>query len=609
MELTPSATAGNSAVPVDSARGEGQAPHPGSRVMPRWDLGELPPPPRFTAKSWALLIGPGLVTGGAAIGGGEWLLGPLVAARYGGALLWLTTLSILGQVVYNLEISRYTLYTGESIFVGKFRIPPGPRFWLWTYLALDFGSIFPYLAANAATPLAAAFLGRIPLEDGTFSFAGASWTDRSLVQALRYVCFVVAIIPLTVGGKVYRSLKVVMATKIVVVFGFLGFLAFFYSNAATWREIGAGFVSFGTVPAERGEDANGNGHLDEAEDWDGDGRLDGVEPKLQPTVDTNGDGVAEAWADVNGDGRPDRYRDEDRDGHRDGENVDNVFAAWWAGRSMPTVDLTMIGFLAALAAVAGNGGLTSANVSAYTRDQGWGMGSLVGAVPSLVGGRHIKLSHVGMVFPITPQSLERFRGWFRHVVRDQLVVWTPACFIGIALPSMLSIQFLPRGTEASDWSTAAMTADAVASSVGGGVGAFCWFMTLFCGFLVLAPSGAAAADGFLRRWVDVFWTGSVRLRKLEPERIRQVYFGVLCAYTAFGLFALSLAPPRQLILWATVLYNYVLGVSCWHTVAVNVVLLPRELRPGWGMRIGLVLTGLFFTALALITTINTLGLM
>ena len=52
-------------------------------------------------------------------------------ARGHGALwrcaMWLATLSILGQVVYNLEISRYTLYTGEPIFTGKFRTLPGPH--------------------------------------------------------------------------------------------------------------------------------------------------------------------------------------------------------------------------------------------------------------------------------------------------------------------------------------------------------------------------------------------------------------------------------------------------------------------------------------------------
>ncbi len=106
-----------------------------------------------------------LIVGGSAIGGGEWLAGPAVTARYGGALMWLATLSILCQVFYNMEISRYTLYTGEPIFTGKFRTLPGPRFWLFMYLLLDFGSVFPYLAANAATPLATLWLGPIPGED------------------------------------------------------------------------------------------------------------------------------------------------------------------------------------------------------------------------------------------------------------------------------------------------------------------------------------------------------------------------------------------------------------------------------------------------------------
>ena len=97
--------------PTSSATKTFIAPHPGSPEMPRWDAGELAPPPKFTARNWAMLLGPGLVMGGAAIGGGEWLLGPIVTARYGGALLWLATLSILGQVVYNMVISRYSLYT------------------------------------------------------------------------------------------------------------------------------------------------------------------------------------------------------------------------------------------------------------------------------------------------------------------------------------------------------------------------------------------------------------------------------------------------------------------------------------------------------------------
>ena len=82
-----------------------------------------------------------------------------------------------------------------------------------------------------------------------------------------------------------------MSVKLVVVLGFLLFMAIFYSHASTWFEIGSGFFKFGHVPVQRAEDANNNGVLDPGEDWDGDGNLDVVEPRLKKTRDTNGDGL------------------------------------------------------------------------------------------------------------------------------------------------------------------------------------------------------------------------------------------------------------------------------------------------------------------------------
>jgi hypothetical protein len=574
--------------------------------MPPWGVGELPDAPVFTWRNWALLLGPGLVMGGAAIGGGEWLTGPRISALYGGSLLWLATLSIVGQVFYNMEISRYTLYTGEPIFTGKFRLFPGPRFWLFAYLLLDFGSVFPYLAANAATPVAAVMLGRLPdasRAEPSLFLLGRGITDGALLQGLAYLCFIAILVPLLVGGKVYDSLKAVMSFKIVVVLGFLGFLALFYSEPATWKEIATGFFKFGSVPVHSGEDRNSNGRLDPGEDWDGDGRLD-VDEALPPTLDTNGDGRADAWADVDGDGRPDRFLDRDGDGIRDGAMVDNLFLALLQGRVLLPLDLAMLGYLTAMAAISGSGGLTNTTISGYTRDQGWGMGKHVGAIPSVIGGRGLRLSHVGMVFPITAESVRRFRRWYRHVLRDQLVVWTPACFLGIALPSMLSIQFLRRGTEVGESAVAAMTANGVAQAAGPTLGPVFWYITIFCGFLVLGPSAATTADGVLRRWVDVFWTASSRLRRLDPGKIRHVYFGVLCAYAAFGLLAIWWGRPENLLLWATTIYNFALGFSCWHVLAVNLILLPREIRPGWGTRIALVLSGTFFLALGALVTLK-----
>ena len=48
--------------------------------------------------------------------------------------------------------------------------------------------------------------------------------------------------------------------------------------------------------------------------------------------------------------------------------------------------------------IAGAGGLTNTLFSNYTRDKGWGMGALVGAIPSAIGGRTISLSHIGCAF-------------------------------------------------------------------------------------------------------------------------------------------------------------------------------------------------------------------
>lgn len=502
--------------------------------MPPWGVGELPEPPRFTWSSWATLLGPGLVLGGASIGGGEWLTGPRISALYGGSLLWLATLSIVGQVFYNVEISRYTLYTGEPILTGKFRVLPGPMFWLFVYLLLDFGSVFPYLAANAATPLAAVILGRLP-------DAG----DGRLLSALGYAVFLAILVPLLVGGKVYNSLKALMSFKVFAVLGFLSFLAFFYSTPSTWMEILTGFLKFGTLPVQVGELPKGN--------------------------------------------------------------TDNALLALFEGRTFPKLDLSMLGYITAMAAISGSGGLTNTQVSGYTRDQGWGMGRHVGAIPSVIGGQRLQLAHVGMVFLVTAQSVRRFRRWYRHVLRDQLAVWMPACFLGLALPSMLSIQFLKRGTEVPEASVAAMTAQGVATAVGPQWGPLFWYLTIFCGFLVLAPSAVSTADGVLRRWVDVLWTASPALRRLEPHRIRYVYFATLLAYATFGLIALWWGRPEKLLLWATTIYNFALGFSCWHVLAVNLTLLPKEIQPGWFIRLGLALAGLFFLALGAVVTLRNLG--
>ncbi|MGE3999292.1 MAG: Nramp family divalent metal transporter, partial [Planctomycetaceae bacterium] len=449
---------------------------------------------------------------------------------------------------------RYTLYTGEPIFTGMFRTLPGPLFWVFVYLLLEFGSFFPYLAAFAATPLATALIGEIPnaASGHGFTILGRYFdvSHLALMRGLSYAIFLGAMLPLLFGGKVLTALKWIMSFKLVTVMGFLLVLAFGYSTWDTWVEIFSGFLKFGNVPVIPPDDA---------------------------AAATGG-------------------------------NVDNLFLSLASGRGFPAIDWSVVALLSAMVAIAGSGGLSNTPLSNYTRDQGWGMGYHVGAIPSMIGGSSIQLSHVGSVFQITKESLRRWHRWYRHVLRDQLVVWMPACFVGLALPSMLSAQFLQRGTQVSDkWVAATMTADGVAEAVGPRLGSYFWFMTLFCGFLVLAPSMATSVDGVIRRWVDVFWTSSRRLREVDPKNIRYVYFGVLSVYAVFGIAMLSMNEPQTLLTIATTIYNFALGFSCWHTLALNLTLLPRELRPNWFVRVALFLAGLFFWVIATLSALTTLG--
>ena len=535
---------------ASAAPEENYSPQPGTAHMPAWTVGELPEAPRFRWSQLALMLGPGLVMGGAAIGGGEWLTGPVVTARYGGALLWLATLSVVFQVIYNVEISRYTLYSGEPIFTGKFRIAPHPLFWLALYLILDFGSILPYLASNAAIPLAAMIRGTIP--DPSLP------ADVSLLRVLSCGIFLSVFIPLCVGGRVYNSIKIMMTIKLVIVLGFLTLLAVCFSTRENWKEIGSGFFQFGNVPIIPAEDLNKDGIQDEGE-------------------------------------------------AKHGPRIDNVFSALRHQRSI-AFDFALVGMLASMAAISGNGGLTNTPISSFTRDQGWGMGKHVGAIPSMVGGHAIELSHTGKVFHITQDSLKRWFRWVAHVEREQYLVWLPACFVGLALPSMLSIRFLERGTLLKDkWQAAGMTAggvrDAVTEATNPSLGGAFWYMTLFCGLLILGTSMVATADGVLRRWVDVFWTSSKRLQSWDTRHIGRLYFGVLCAYMVLGLFMLIFVPGDKLLVTATgMMYNYALGFSCLHTLVINCTLLPRELQPRLWQKTGLVFGAVFFLGIGVLAT-------
>src|SRR6185503_1499688 len=71
--------------------------------------------------------------------------------RYGLSLLWITLLSVFFQTIFNIELMRYTLATGEPAFTGFMRTKPSRSFWAALYVAMYLAQVgWPYSAGLSA---------------------------------------------------------------------------------------------------------------------------------------------------------------------------------------------------------------------------------------------------------------------------------------------------------------------------------------------------------------------------------------------------------------------------------------------------------------------------
>jgi hypothetical protein len=206
---------------------------------PPYEVGDFPEPLRdLTPRKLFAILGPAVIALGGTIGGGEWLVGPSLFVKWGLALLWITTISALLQVFLNLEMCRYTLYTGEPITVGFMRLKPGKAFWGWLFTIVGFlERAMPGWAMGTATALAAAQLGRVP-----------GGPDKGTVIIWTYVIFASCVVLVSMGRTIERTLEWANWLMMFVVLGGLLILDIFIVPGSVWLEGLVGFVSFGSVP-------------------------------------------------------------------------------------------------------------------------------------------------------------------------------------------------------------------------------------------------------------------------------------------------------------------------------------------------------------------------
>jgi hypothetical protein len=246
--------------------------------------------------------------------------------------------------------------------------------------------------------------------------------------------------------------------------------------------------------------------------------------------------------------------------------------------------------LGAFAAYAGGGGVANLTLSNWARDKGYGMSSTVGFIPAAVGGKKVALAHSGNTFRPDANSLERWRGWWRIVRVDQWGVYFTGAILGMALPGLLYVTFVPAGSDIRGLGIAAALAQAVATQKGAIFGG----MIAVLGVWLLFKTQLDILEGMTRGVTDILWAGSSRIRAWRSGDVRIVYYTVLGVITVWGIIALRLTQPIILLSLSANMAGIVFIISSLHLLYVNTRLLPVELRPPLWRRLALVALSLFY---------------
>jgi hypothetical protein len=211
---------------------------PNGRGLAPWVQADLPAPPMPRGLQWLGVCGPGVIVLGVSIGSGEFLLGPAVFVKHGLTLLWVTLVAVFFQTVFNTELMRYTVATGEPVITGFMRTKPGRTFWAWFYALLYFLQIgWPAWAATAAGAVFFLFAKRL----------AAPPADATTIYLIGVGTFLATVLVLMLGRRIARTLEILNWVLVsTILSGFL-ILALIYVPASTWAAAFTGFAGYDAV--------------------------------------------------------------------------------------------------------------------------------------------------------------------------------------------------------------------------------------------------------------------------------------------------------------------------------------------------------------------------
>jgi hypothetical protein len=191
-------------------------------ALPEFKTADLP---EKKAGFWKL-AGPGAVLVGLSIGAGEIVIWPRIVAEYGATMIWAAGVGLILQLWINLEIARWTIATGESVYTGYCRVWRG---FAYVFILLNLLAwLAPGWGRASGLALKALLVGPQGFGSDTF------WTVVTFVG--------VAVI--LFGPKLaYHAVeKTIEALVILVTIGLI-IVAVLVGTADTWVDLGRGLLN------------------------------------------------------------------------------------------------------------------------------------------------------------------------------------------------------------------------------------------------------------------------------------------------------------------------------------------------------------------------------
>jgi len=176
------------------------------------------------AIKFSKIFGPSFLILATGIGTGEIILWPLLASDYGLGLIWLALIGITFQYFINMEIERYSLVKGESVFVGLNRLFPWAPHWL------IFSTFFTFAIPGTAAASAQILGSVVGIQD-------FKWLAMLLLLIIGFI--------VSIGKTVYQTLEKTLKYSLFIFIPLILIFVIYISSASDWITLSRGFIGQG----------------------------------------------------------------------------------------------------------------------------------------------------------------------------------------------------------------------------------------------------------------------------------------------------------------------------------------------------------------------------